>query len=60
MRKHKEFIVVVEWINVFGESYDTEIPCTSEKKMEKLVQQLKNQYKHDPFIQEFKVYPICR
>lgn len=58
--KRKEFIVVVEWKNLFGESYDTEIPCTSKAKAEKLVAKLAKQYHGNPFIQEYKVYYICR
>lgn len=58
--KRKEYVVIVEWKNVFSESYDTEIPCTSKVKAEKLVKDLSRQYHDNHFIQEYKVYYICR
>lgn len=58
--KRKQYVVIVEWKNLFGESYDTEIPCTSMAKAEKLVAKLANQHHEDQFIQEYKVYYICR
>ena len=60
MASRKQHIVVVEWKNLFGESYDTEIPCASQAKAEKLIAQLSKQYHEDVFIQEFKVYYVCR
>lgn len=56
---HKHYFVIVEWKNLFGESYDTEIPCASQAKAEKLIAQLSKQYHEDVFIQEYKVYYVC-
>lgn len=60
MGVRRNWYVVIEWTDVFGERNETEIPCANRAHMEKVVAQTKNQFKHDSFVANFKVFGIYR
>ena len=58
--KKKRYVIILQWTDIFGEENESEIPCINEDKMNKQIAQIKNQYKHDPWIAKFSVYGVVR
>ena len=59
MRKLRYF-VIVQWVDVFGNEHETEIPCTDSKHQQKLLKQTACSFKHDPIVANFKVAILNR
>lgn len=55
----KQYYIIVEWTDVFGESQYSEIPCIKQH-LEKRMQQLRYQLRADGMIASFKVYSVYR
>lgn len=60
MGKKIRHIVIVEYIDVFGDKHETEYCLPTKEKALKRIDYLKHIYKHDSFIANFNIYYMSR
>lgn len=58
--KVKTYCILIEYTNIYGETFERELPCKSEKEMSDLSRKLSWKYKKDPVVTGYKVIPCIR